>query len=335
MRLVLRKKWVSGGRVAATASALALAWLACQPAAAAAVDRAEAGAQTATSQPADPQRIPVPSGAGADRDRRLAQKGMAAGSPVMIRIFKAESELELWMRREERFELFATYPICYWSGTLGPKLHEGDKQAPEGLYAIGMRQLHRRGRWPRSLDLGFPNALDRAHARTGSYILVHGGCTSTGCYAMTNPVIDEIFGLSEQALRRGQERIPVHVFPFRMTQANLAAHADSAWHGFWLGLKDAYDIFERTRVPPRIDVCNKRYVVSEAGPLGGPTAAPDVDGQEDEACAESEEDGRIPIPGADAGGASIKAVRAASKARSGHRVRRNSRKAYAATRRVR
>src|SRR5262245_11320765 len=139
----------------------------------------------------------------------------------MIRIFKLESEFELWMQKEGRYELLARYPICHWSGSLGPKLTEGDRQSPEGLYSISVRQLHKTGRWRRSLDIGFPNTFDRAHGRTGSYILVHGGCTSIGCYAMTTPVMDEIYALSEAALRQGQEHIPVHVFPFRMTQQNL------------------------------------------------------------------------------------------------------------------
>ena len=181
----------------------------------------------------------------------------------MIRIFKDESELEVWVRKGERFELFAAYPICNWSGALGPKLTEGDRQSPEGLYSIGRTQLHRTGRWRRSLDIGFPNTFDKAHGRTGSYILVHGGCTSTGCFAMTNGVMEEIFTLSEAALTRGQDRIQVHVFPFRMTLKNLAAHADSPWTGFWIGLKGAYDLFEQTRVPPQVSVCDKQYVVGE------------------------------------------------------------------------
>lgn len=198
-------------------------------------------------------------------EKRLAARGMKAGAPIMIRIFKSEAELELWMRVGGRFELLAVYPICNWAGTLGPKLSEGDKQSPEGLYSIGRRQLHRSARWRRSLDLGYPNAFDRGHARTGSYVLLHGGCTSTGCFAMTDPVIDEIFHLSRAALRRGQRRIQVHVFPFRMTETNLAAHADSYWQGFWTNLKEAYDLFESTRLPPSVRVCNRRYVVSEAG----------------------------------------------------------------------
>src|SRR5215468_4219715 len=145
----------------------------------------------------------------ADRERRLTEKGLVAGSPVMIRIFKQDSELELWIEREGRFEHFNTYRICFWSGGLGPKVREGDRQAPEGFYSVGLQQLYAKGRRPRSFDIGYPNTFDRSLARTGSYILVHGGCSSTGCFAMTDPVMDEIYALSEQALREGQDRIEV------------------------------------------------------------------------------------------------------------------------------
>jgi murein L,D-transpeptidase YafK len=209
-----------------------------------------------------------------DRVARLTQKGLAAGNPVMIRIFKAEHELELWMQKDDRFELFATYAICKWSGRLGPKLREGDRQAPEGVYVVGMPQIHRKGRWPRSLNVGYPNAFDRAMDRTGSYILVHGGCSSTGCFAMTNSQMEEIYRLSEEALKQGQTHIPIHVFPFRMTEANLRANSDNRWQSFWHNLKDAYDMFERTRVPPQVSVCGKRYVVRE-GTLPGAIQAAD------------------------------------------------------------
>jgi murein L,D-transpeptidase YafK len=200
---------------------------------------------------------------GAGLERRLAERGMRIGSPVLIRIFKSEAELEVWMHAGTRFELFATYPICNWSGALGPKLTEGDKQSPEGLYSIGRRQLRRSARWHRSLDIGFPNAFDRSLKRTGSDVLLHGGCTSTGCYAMTDAAIEEIFRLSEKALARGQARIQVHAFPFRMTAENLALHASSEWNGFWANLREAYDLFERTRLPPSVRVCESRYLVSE------------------------------------------------------------------------
>jgi len=197
---------------------------------------------------------------------RLAALGVAAGDPVFIRIFKAESELELWMRKGDGLVLLATYPICHWSGGLGPKLIEGDRQTPEGFYTINKRRLHRAGRWPRSLDLGYPNDHDRALRRSGSYILVHGGCSSIGCFAMTNEVMAEIYGLAEQALVAGQQNIHVHVFPFRMTEQRLAAAGDHPWAAFWQSLKPAYDLFEANRRPPRIGVCESRYVVHTAGP---------------------------------------------------------------------
>lgn len=197
---------------------------------------------------------------------RLAEKGLKLGAPVFVRVFKSESELEVWMQKDGRYVLFATYPICHWAGTIGPKLREGDKQNPEGFYSVGARQLHRAGRWPRSLNLGFPNTFDRAHGRTGSWILVHGGCSSVGCFAMTNAVMAEIFTLAESALWAGQQRVHVHVFPFRMTEANLAMHARSPWYEFWRNLKEGYDAFHFTHVPPRIGICDRRYVVEAAGP---------------------------------------------------------------------
>jgi murein L,D-transpeptidase YafK len=180
----------------------------------------------------------------------------------MIRIFKRESQLEVWMLKQARFELFGVYPICYWSGKLGPKEREGDRQAPEGFYSVGIQQLHLIGRHPRSLNVGFPNAFDRASNRTGSYILVHGGCTSVGCFAMTDPVMEQVYTLSEQALYAGQDKIQVQIFPFRMTEANLAAEAGNKWYGFWRNLKQGYDVFETTRTPPAVGVCRKDYVIA-------------------------------------------------------------------------
>jgi murein L,D-transpeptidase YafK len=212
-------------------------------------------------------RMPLDAAAEGELERRLADKGLKVGGPILIRIFKSEALLELWVEAGGRFELFATYPICNWSGSLGPKLTEGDKQSPEGLYSVGARQLHYSVRWRRALDLGFPNTYDRASKRTGSDVLVHGGCTSTGCFAMTDAAMEEIFWLAEAALSHGQKRIQVQAFPFRMTADNLAAHAGSEWDGFWANLKEAYDLFERTRTAPTVSVCNNRYVVSETAML--------------------------------------------------------------------
>jgi len=332
----MRPAFVRRRALVPCAGLLALAIVTAQPARGAIQDRHAAEPDRVASRQSPDQGIPVPSTSAADREQRLAQKGLSAGSAVMIRIFKAESELELWLQKDARFELFASYPICFWSGTLGPKLREGDKQAPEGLYSVGSSQLRRRGRWPRSFDIGFPNALDRAQARTGSYLLLHGGCTSTGCYAMTNPVMDEIYALGAQALRQGQDRIQVHVFPFRMTDTNLAQHVDSAWHPFWLNLKDAYDVFERTRLPPNVSVCGRRYLVREAARPG----ESDAPGEAPAPLCEGDDKHRDPIPvlSTDRQSSSLH-LRKHRKAASGQRSRRaagrNARKAYAAARRAR
>jgi|SRR5581483_10082778 len=273
MRKHMQRRWL----MLPCFGAAALGWLAELPAVAATPDRVDTEPQLFVGEAGILPATPPAPYSPADRERRLAEKGMTAGSPVMIRIFKQESELELWVETQGRFELFATYPVCFWSGTLGPKLREGDRQAPEGFYSIGLHQLYPRGRRPRSFDIGFPNSFDRAFARTGSYIFVHGGCTSIGCFAMTDPIMDEIYALTERALREGQDRIQIHVFPFRMTEANLAAHADSAWSSFWSTLKPAYDLFESTRVPPRVSVCARRYIVRD-GSAPAETAPPPDNG---------------------------------------------------------
>jgi murein L,D-transpeptidase YafK len=200
---------------------------------------------------------------------RLAEKGMRLGAPVFLRIFKREFELEAWIKRNDRFELFATYPVCMWSGALGPKLRQGDRQAPEGFYTVDKSALNPASKYHRSFNLGFPNAFDRAHGRTGSLLMVHGDCRSIGCYAMTNAVIDEIWNLVTAALDAGQSRFQVQVFPFRMTEDNLAWHANAPEAAFWRQLKAGYDAFEARHEPPEVSVCRGQYVFGAAGDKDG------------------------------------------------------------------
>jgi murein L,D-transpeptidase YafK len=205
---------------------------------------------------------------------RLADKGLKPGAPIMLRAYKSESEFEVWVRKDDAYVLFATYPVCNWSGTLGPKQREGDKQTPEGFYTVTRAQMHHVGRWPRSMNLGFPNVYDKVQARNGSHILVHGGCSSVGCFAMTNAVVEEIYGLTEQSLKAGQNFVPVHVYPFRMTDANLESQKSSAWHPFWSNLKEGHDLFERTKRPPKVSVCDNRYKFADLAPEEGGDSGP-------------------------------------------------------------
>ncbi len=192
----------------------------------------------------------------------LAKQDLSFGAPVFIRIFKEEAELELWVQAGERYALFKTYPICNYSGDLGPKLKEGDRQSPEGIYEVGLEALNPNSRYHLSFNLGFPNSYDRAQGRTGSFLMVHGDCLSIGCYAMTDAGIEEIYVLVEAALKAGQKRFSVHAFPFRMDEARMKEAAGSIWLPFWKDLKPIYAAFERRAIPPEVDVHSGHYVLA-------------------------------------------------------------------------
>jgi len=183
------------------------------------------------------------------------------GDPVFIRVFKEDSILELWMKPEgsPRYKLIKTYPICHWSGRLGPKFREGDFQSPEGFYATTLDHLNPNSRYHLSFNMGFPNRFDQYHGRTGSFLMIHGGCESEGCYAIENNNIEEVYTLIERSLMAGQREIPVHVFPFRMTQERLMMEVTSPHFDFWLNIKDGHDYFNRYGIPPKWTLRNGKY----------------------------------------------------------------------------
>ncbi len=191
----------------------------------------------------------------------LAEKGLNLGSPVFIRAFKEERELELFVENPEtkKFELFRTYSIAASSGTLGPKLREGDGQVPEGFYFVGPGAMNPNSRYHLSFNIGFPNEFDRAHGRTGSFIMIHGDKVSIGCLAMTDEKIEEIYTIADAAHKAGQPSFPVHIFPFRMTEDRMAKAEETEWFSFWKNLKTGYDLFEKNRIPPEVQVEEKTY----------------------------------------------------------------------------
>jgi murein L,D-transpeptidase YafK len=188
-------------------------------------------------------------------------KELIFGNPIFIRIFKQEAELEIWVKSEDRFTLFNKYPICtFGSEGLGPKLSEGDGKAPEGFYYVKANQLNPFSNYHLSFNLGYPNHYDRSQGRTGSALMVHGNCVSAGCYAMTDEKIEKIYTIAHAALENGQAFFRVHVFPFKLTDANLKLHAKSQWYEFWLNLKQGYDYFENNNhTVPNVLVKNKLY----------------------------------------------------------------------------
>ena len=198
------------------------------------------------------------------------KKGVSLGNPVFLRITKTQSltdkqgKLEAFIENDNgTFIAFKTWDICTYSGKLGPKLKQGDRQSPEGFYFVKPNQMNPYSSYHLSFNLGYPNAYDRAHDRTGDFLMVHGDCVSIGCYAMTDEGIEEIYTLVGAALKGGQPFVRVHAFPFPMTDENLLAHKDNPNHAFWKNLKTGWDWFETNKQPPNVDVAQKRYIFSD------------------------------------------------------------------------
>jgi murein L,D-transpeptidase YafK len=191
----------------------------------------------------------------------IEKKNMSKESPILVRLFKEESELEVWKQdRTGHFALLKTYPICRWSGELGPKIRQGDRQAPEGFYTITPGLMNPNSNYYLAINLGFPNAYDKANGRTGDFLMIHGDCSSAGCYAMTDEQIAEIYALARESFFGGQTAFQIQAYPFRMTPLNMAKHRNSPHMAFWRMLKVGYDHFEVTRQEPKVNVCERHYV---------------------------------------------------------------------------
>jgi murein L,D-transpeptidase YafK len=191
----------------------------------------------------------------------IEQKNMSKESPILVRLYKEESELEVWKEdRDGQFQLLKTYPICRWSGELGPKIKQGDRQAPEGFYTITPGLMNPNSSYYLAINMGFPNAYDSANGRTGQFLMIHGDCSSAGYYAMTDEQIAEIYALARESLFGGQRSFQIQAYPFRMTPLNMAKHRNSPHMAFWKMLKQGNDHFEVSRREPKVAVCDKRYV---------------------------------------------------------------------------
>ncbi|PRH88888.1 hypothetical protein C5L14_06655 [Labrys okinawensis] len=196
----------------------------------------------------------------------MQAKGMARSAPILVRIYKKESELEIWKQTSSgRYALLKSYPVCRWSGQLGPKKSEGDRQVPEGFYAVSMSSLNPNSQYYLSFDIGYPNNFDRQLGRAGGNIMVHGSCSSRGCFAMTDKQVAEIYAVAREALQGGQASFQVQSLPFRMTPENMARNRRNPNIGFWQNLKEGTDNFEVTKQTVKVDVCKGRYVFNGNG----------------------------------------------------------------------
>jgi murein L,D-transpeptidase YafK len=197
----------------------------------------------------------------------LQQKNMPKHSPILVRVFKEESELEVWKQDTRgRFQLLKVYPICRWSGDLGPKVNEGDRQTPEGFYTITPALMNPNSNYYLAINTGFPNAFDRANDRDGTFLMIHGDCSSSGCYAMTDEQIGEIYALARESFLGSRQSFQIQAYPFRMTPANLARHRTSPNMAFWKMIKVGNDHFEATHLEPKVQACNRLYVFDAQQP---------------------------------------------------------------------
>lgn len=193
--------------------------------------------------------------------RVMAEKNLDARAPILIRAFKKESELEVWKADASgEYQLLKTYPMCRWSGQLGPKKFEGDRQVPEGFYSITPGQMNPNSAYYLAFNIGYPNAYDRAYGRTGSQIMVHGVCSSRGCFAMTDKQVADIYALTREAFAGGQKSVQMQSLPFRFTPENLAKYRADENLPFWKNLKEGADHFDVTKREPQVGICGRSYV---------------------------------------------------------------------------
>ena len=177
------------------------------------------------------------------------------GFHLFLRIFKLEQQVEVWIKdcHKASFQLLCHYPFAAFSGQLGPKRKEKDRQIPEGLYEI--THFNPESKFHLSLRLNYPNAADLTatdKSRAGSDIYIHGGSQSIGCISITDDKIKELYILALEAKKSGQKGLPVHIFPTRLTLENLTQiEAQFPQHqDFWRDLKKHFDYFEASKTLP-------------------------------------------------------------------------------------
>lgn len=182
------------------------------------------------------------------RERVSCTLSQHFGKPVFIRIIKQERVLELWVKMEV-WKRIKRYAILGMSGAPGPKTAEGDKQAPEGFYRVISRSMNPRSKYHLAFNVGYPNAYDRTLNRTGSFIMVHGGESSSGCFAIGDPAIEEIYTLVNESFLAGAAYVPVQIYPFAMTPERMDAEKESRHYDFWQHLLPGWQHTEATGTP--------------------------------------------------------------------------------------
>ncbi|MFN0255517.1 L,D-transpeptidase family protein [Pedobacter ureilyticus] len=197
----------------------------------------------------------------------LQKAGFGNGFEMIINAYKAEGKVEIWLKtaKQTSYTLFKTYNACAKSGTLGPKVVEGDLQTPEGFYSINV--FNPMSLYHLSLGVDYPNAVDKARTgkgrKTGGDIYIHGDCVTIGCIPLTDDKIREVYILAVEARNNGQKDIPVNIFPFKMTKTNFDNYAKQFPQHivFWNTLQPGFDYFEKNKKMAKVTQVGGKYVV--------------------------------------------------------------------------
>jgi len=179
---------------------------------------------------------------------------------IYLRAFKTEKKVELWAKNscDSVYKMVKEFNICDLSGDVGAKRRSHDLQVPEGFYHIS--DLNPFSKYYLSMKVNYPNASDSIRGvrrHLGNNIFIHGSCISSGCLAMTDDRIRELYVYCVEAYSAGQEEIGLTIFPARLTDAaysqliyTYSRYKDDV--ALWGDLKKSYDLFNQTRVPPTV-----------------------------------------------------------------------------------
>jgi len=191
--------------------------------------------------------------------KTLAEHSISRDSlKIYLRAFKTEMVMEVWAKNlsDTSMVKIKEFPFCEISGNIGPKRCVGDLQVPEGFYHIS--KLNPYSKYYLSMQINYPNDSDRIRGlrgNLGNLIFIHGGCESSGCIAITDERIKELFIYCVEAYNSGQKDIDITIYPARLTDATYsrlisAYQKRKDFTSLWADLKKSYDIFEQTKIPP-------------------------------------------------------------------------------------
>ncbi|MDQ2180777.1 murein L,D-transpeptidase family protein [Marinifilum sp. D714] len=183
---------------------------------------------------------------------------------VYLRAFKFGQKIQLWGKNksDQKFKLIKEYKVCRKSGKLGPKRKQGDLQVPEGFYYID--RFNPASNFHLSLGINYPNQSDLFWANKtnpGGDIFIHGSCVTVGCLPITDDQIKELYIFCVEAKNNGQQKIPVHIFPVKLSNKNFDVlvskyKEDQDKITIWKDLKNVYDSFNKTRQIPKVTFLN-------------------------------------------------------------------------------